>query len=86
MMPARKTEPETVSDAQLDQITRRTAEILADQPKRKVRLHQVPKGSSEKPLPDETVCINGHIYQIQRGVEVEVPESVYLVLEQASRL
>lgn len=86
-MAARKNlEPETVSDAQLDQITRRTAEILADQPKRRVKLHQVPRGSTETPLPDETVCINGHIYQIQRGVEVEVPQSVYEVLEQAGRL
>lgn len=85
-MPKSKDEKPAVSDAQLDRITKRTAEALAAQPKHRVKLYQVPKGSSEKQLPDETVCINGHIYQIQRGTEVEVPQSVYEVLEQAGRL
>lgn len=75
-----------MSDAEIQQVTESTAKTLADQPLRKVRLYQVPKGTADKPLPDETVCINGHIYQIQRGVEVEVPESVYQVLEQAGRV
>lgn len=74
------------TEAELAAVTTRTAIALADQPRRKVRLYQVPKGSTERKLPDETVCINGHIFQIQRGVEVEVPETVYEVLEQAGRI
>jgi hypothetical protein len=31
----------------------------------------------------ETVQINGYTYQIQKGVEVEVPEEVYNVLVRA---
>lgn len=70
------------TEADLAAVTARTATELADQPKRKVRLHA---GGSEN-APDETVCINGHVFQIKRGAEVEVPESVYEVLEQAGRL
>lgn len=75
-----------MSEAEIQQVTESTAKALADQPKRKVRLYQVPNGSSEKKLPDETVCVNGHIFQIQRGVEVEVPQTVYEVLSQAGRI
>lgn len=84
-MPKTK-EKTAVSDAEMQAVTRRTAEVLAEQPTRRVKLRQVPKGSTETPLPDETVCINGHIFQIQRGTDVEVPQSVYDVLEQAGRL
>ena len=40
----------------------------------------MPDASSDKPLPDETVQINGYTYVIKRGEEVEVPESVHQVL------
>ena len=85
-MAARKKEESTTTEAELAAVTPRTAQALAAQEKRRVKLYQVPKSSNDKPLPDETVCINGHIFQIQRGVEVEVPQSVYEVLEQAGRL
>ena len=78
------TRTNATSDADLAAVTTHTAETLADQPKRKVRLHQAQPG--DKALLDETVCVNGHIFQIKRGVEVEVPETVYEVLEQAGRL
>jgi hypothetical protein len=61
-----------------------TKEQLDRMPKRKVRLRKA--GPGETPLPDETVCLNGYIYQIQRGVEVEVPEAIYDILDEAGRI
>ena len=59
--------------------------ILDEQEKIRIRLHQVPEDSTDRPLPDEHVHINGYSYHVKRGVEVEVPESVYEVLVQAGR-
>lgn len=55
---------------------------LAAQPKVKVRLRQARAG--EQQMPDETVCINGYIMQIKRGVEVNVPQSVAKILYEAN--
>lgn len=44
---------------------------------------QLPK-DNENYKDDVTVCINGKIWQIQRGVMVEVPVAVYEVLQQSS--
>ncbi len=74
-----------MSEAEMEAIAKDTGEALAAQPKVKVKLYQVPDSESKK-LPDETVQINGYTYVIKRGVEVEVPESVYEVLEHAGRL
>ena len=52
-------------------------EILAKEPKRKIKLPIDPLN------PDNTtklVAINGYAFSIQRGVEVEVPQSVYDIL------
>lgn len=75
-----------MSDAEMAAVTKSTAEALAAMPTRKVKLFQVPEGSTDNRLPDETVQINGFTYQIQRGVEVEVPEEVAAILERAGRL
>ena len=40
---------------------------------------------SKKNEPDKTVGINGVIYKIKRGVEVEVPENVALLLRDSER-
>ena len=79
-----KTDKSVLTDAQIEKVTIDTGKLLAAQPKRTVRLHQTTP--PDKPLPDETVCINGYIFQIKRGVDVQVPQSVYDVLEQAARL
>lgn len=82
-----------MSDGDIDQVTRSTAELLAEQPKRKIKLH-LPQEEMAKlkaaqdngkivDWPYEVVSINGHIFQIQKGKEVEVPQSVADVLEQA---
>jgi hypothetical protein len=61
-----------------------TKQQLDREPKRKVRLRK--PGPGESQLGDETVCLNGYIYQIQRGVEVEVPQSIYDILDEAGRI
>lgn len=77
---------EPISDAQMAAITKTTAQIMREQPKVTIQLYQVPKGSTESKLPDETVVINGHTFLIKRGVSVSVPQSVADVLIQAGRL
>ncbi len=75
-----------VTEAQMDAMTADTAEALSGQPTKSVRLYQAPETSPEGTLPDEVVQVNGHTYQIKRGVEVEVPETVYDILVQAGRI
>lgn len=89
-----KTEKKTLmTDSAMDQVTQTTAQILAEQPKKKIRIF-LPKEEKDKlkaaeeagkkvAWPSEFVSINGYNYQIQKGVDVEVPESVAEVLEQA---
>lgn len=60
--------------------------VLDSQERVKIRLYQVPKDSTDKPLPDEYVNVNGHGYLIKRGVTVEVPKLVAEVLEHANRI
>jgi len=68
----------------MDQDVRATATALDEQPKRTVRLYKGEPG--KEPLPDEFVHVNGHGYLIQRGVEVEIPQTVYEVLVQSGRI
>lgn len=77
---------EAVTEAQMDQATADTGEALSEEPKKTVRLHQTPPNSTDAPLADEVVVVNGYTYQIQRGVDVEVPETVRDILEQSGRL
>lgn len=89
-MAPRKT---AMSEAQMQKVTTSTAEELKLQPKVKVRLHLDPeerkrleaqeKSGKNVQWPAEFVGINGHNYLIHRGKEVEVPQSVYKVLEHA---
>ena len=79
------TAPEPTAAEYQDQY-RSTVEELNAQPKVRVRLYQVPKDSSDEPLPDQTVAVNGHVYQMQRGVSVEVPQTVADILEEAGHI
>lgn len=81
----KKTTTPEPSAAEIAKEEQDTKDALAAQPKRTIRLHQVPPDSTDRPLPDEYVHVNGYGYLIQRGVEVEVPETVYEVLVQAGR-
>lgn len=75
-----------MTEQEMEAVTQDTASALADEPKKTVRLHQVPAASTDMQLADEVVQINGHTYQIKRGEDVEVPQSVYDVLVQAGRI
>lgn len=82
-----------MSDSDIDQVTKSTAELLAEQPKRKIKLHlpqeekakltAAQENGKQVSWPFEVVSVNGHIFQIQKGVEVEVPQTVAEILEQA---
>lgn len=63
-----------------------TAKALREQPKVRVRLFQNPADSSDKPLPGVDVAVNGYVYQLQRGVSLEVPETVADILTQAGHI
>src|SRR4051794_15553094 len=66
--------------------TQSIKELLGRQPKYRIRIPYelgIDKRSNETALP---VTINGHRYDIQRGVYVTVPEEVYLVLVRAGKI
>src|ERR1044072_94569 len=67
-----------LSDMEMQRITKSTADALRAQPKVQVRLRQKPPGQPQ--LPAETVQVNGHTFQIMRGVDVEVPQTVREIL------
>jgi hypothetical protein len=56
-----------------------TKHMLDLQPKHRVRLTAAKKGEPNY----EVVGVNGYNFQIKRGVEVEVPETVYNLLVNA---
>lgn len=82
-----------ISDAELDAVTKSTAELLKEQPQVKIRIYLSPEErkkleaakSSGKNVewPSEFVSVNGHNYQIQKGIDVEVPQTVKEILEEA---
>jgi hypothetical protein len=53
--------------------------LLDQQPKVSIRL---PLLKDKNALNYASVCINGYIYQVQRGVNVEVPKPIATQLEQ----
>ncbi len=53
--------------------------ILDKEPKKSIRLPLLKDKNAINSVP---VCINGYIYQVQRGVTVEVPEPVAKLLEE----
>lgn len=71
-----------VTDAEMQQDTELTAQTLREEPKKTIMLSPA-DAASGTPLSDVTVSVNGHTYQIKRGVEVEVPKTVYNVLADA---
>lgn len=85
-----------ISESQMDRITDNTKKLLAEQPKVSIKLH-LPQEEMKKieaarasgknaEIPFETVCVNGHIFQIQRGIKVEVPQTVADILEEAGMI
>lgn len=85
-----------MSEAQMDQVSKDTGAELAKQAKVKVKLYLPPdekqklnsasEGGVNVPWPCETVIVNGYNYTIKRGIEVEVPQTVAEVLENAGMI
>ncbi len=90
------TQKKMMTEGEMQEVTKGTQEILAEQPKVKIKLHlpaekkkslEAQQEAGKKvDWPFQVVAINGHIYQIQLGVSVEVPESVAQVLEEAGMI
>jgi hypothetical protein len=76
-------EPKAQSVLQHDETTLSTKEMLDAQPKRTVRIRGNASNGAIKEENYEFVCINGHNYQIMKGVDVQVPQTVYDVLVDA---
>lgn len=85
-----------MTESQMDKITDDTKKQLDEQPKVSIKLHlpqeemkkidAAQKAGKNAEIPFETVCVNGHIFQIQRGVKVEVPQTVADILEEAGMI
>lgn len=73
----------TLSDAQIDAAANNFGEALAAQDKVRIKIPVDPLNPADSFVP---VCVNGYIYQINRGATVDVPETVADLLEQANYL
>lgn len=82
-----------ITEKEMAEAEKTTAQLLKDQPKVKIRIF-LPKDEKDKleaakesgkkvEWPFEIVSVNGHNFQIQKGIEVEVPQTVAEILEQA---
>lgn len=78
---------ETVSE--MNEVVREKKELSAvkaaldKQKKRSIRL---PKPKDEHDINYVPVCINGYTYQVKKGENVEVPETVAVLLEESGYL
>lgn len=82
--PVAPTSEQLSAEAQAQTDRMRTKALLDAQPKRMVRLRQAPKG--QPALPDAFVGVNGYNYQFHRGVDIEVPTTVYELLWEAGEI
>ena len=82
-----------MTEAQMDKVTSDTQRLLNEQPKVNIKLFlsqeetkkiaAAREAGKQVEVPFETVCVNGHIFQIQRGIKVDVPQTVADILEEA---
>jgi len=90
-------EAKNMSDAGMEQAALSTGEQLSKQPKKTITLHLEPEkklelqrlvdlGDKNIQWPCEVITVNGYIYTIKRGIEVEVPMTVYEVLQNAGMI
>ena len=77
-MAARKPIP---APQEQEECARRTGELLAEEPRVRIRLPSV--GEEGESVP---VGVNGYFYRIRRGATVEVPQSVADLLTNAGYL
>ncbi len=74
-----KKEIKTVTDASLDAEAKKWGAVYSKEKKVRIKIPVINK-KDKAPVP---VCINGYVYVIERGVSVEVPQTVADVLEKA---
>lgn len=72
--------PKSASD--FERMSNATGELLSAQPKRPVRLRKAGKGEQHF----VQVWVNGYGYEIARGIEVDVPQTVYDILSEAGEI
>lgn len=82
-----------MSESQMDTVTKSTGDLLKEQEKRKIKIYMDPdekkklgaevEAGKNVQWPFQVVAVNGYNYQVQLGKEVEVPETVAEILEQA---
>jgi hypothetical protein len=70
----------TLSDEEMTQVVYSTKAQLDKQRKHKIRIRKDPAPNAPN---YETVQINGYTFTIQKGVDVEVPETVRDILLEA---
>ena len=70
----------TLTSEDMAKLTLSTKEQLDKQPKRKIRIRKDPNPKAPN---YETCQVNGYTYTIMKGVDVEVPETVYDILSEA---
>ena len=69
-------EPKTLSEQEMNKISVDTSKDLKEQKKYMVILPEVSTGDKNM-----SFCVNGVHYQVPRGVQVEVPETIYRIIE-----
>lgn len=78
-----KVEPvESVSNSTFDSEANRAGKRLARMPKRKIKIPVDPLNPKETMI---QVVIQGYIYNIPRGKEVELPQPVIEILERSGK-
>lgn len=87
-------EKEPMQERDMQKVTEDTAAKLKKQKKVPVRIYlsleerqkleAIERSGKKAAWPFETVQINGYTFQIQKGKDVEVPESVAKILRQAN--
>ncbi|MDL2215733.1 hypothetical protein LJB77_01485 [Ruminococcaceae bacterium OttesenSCG-928-N02] len=69
----------SLSDAQIDAAASAFGDTLAQQKKVRIKIPKDPINPADSFVP---VCVNGYIYQINRGESVDVPQTVAELLEE----
>ena len=75
-----KKESAVMTDAQMDAMSESVGNTLRKSDKVRIKIPIDPMNKSDKVV---TVCVNGHLYRINRGEAVEVPAVVAEILEQS---
>ena len=69
-----------ITDAQIDAEAEKTGDVLRAGAKVRIKIPEDKLNPKDTTVP---VCVNGHLYRIQRGQTVEVPEVVADILHGA---